>query len=94
MNSAGSHVSKEFFELIKRIGEARSKQVGLKALPLPLFSETERRRNGRSSRDEKVSLVVGVQEEDRIILAEVAVLKQKVNQPSVSPVGLTVAVLL
>ena len=45
----GGHLSKDFFELVKAIGESRSKQ-----------------------------------EEDRIILTEVAVLKASVNQPQVS----------
>eukprot|EP00921_Rhytidocystis_pertsovi_P003025 GHVQ01005038.1.p1 GENE.GHVQ01005038.1~~GHVQ01005038.1.p1 ORF type:complete len:859 (-),score=114.24 GHVQ01005038.1:1882-4458(-) len=50
MNVSGSHLSKEFFELVKSIGESRSKQ-----------------------------------EEDRIIVNEVAVLKLRLNEPNVTP---------
>eukprot|EP00922_Rhytidocystis_sp_ex-Travisia-forbesii_P059312 GHVS01087943.1.p1 GENE.GHVS01087943.1~~GHVS01087943.1.p1 ORF type:complete len:1048 (-),score=161.32 GHVS01087943.1:328-3471(-) len=50
MNMSGSHLSKEFFDLVKAIGESRSKQ-----------------------------------EEDRIVVNEIAVLKQRLNESNVSP---------
>jgi len=46
---SGGHLSKEFFELVKSIGESRSKQ-----------------------------------EEDKIIVGEIAILKQHLNQPNIS----------
>lgn len=47
---SGGHLSKEFFELVKSIGESRSKQ-----------------------------------EEDKIIVNEIAILKQHLSQPGISP---------
>jgi AP-4 complex subunit epsilon-1 len=47
---SGGHLSKEFFELVKSIGESRSKQ-----------------------------------EEDKIIVNEIAVLKSNLNQPNITP---------
>ncbi|CAK0823562.1 unnamed protein product, partial [Prorocentrum cordatum] len=47
---SGGHLSKEFFELVKAIGESRSKQ-----------------------------------EEDKIIVNEIAVLKQHLSQPAIPP---------
>ena len=48
--SSGSHLSRDFFDLVKSIGESRSKQ-----------------------------------EEDKIVLEEVAVLKQKLAEANISP---------
>ena len=48
--SSGSHLSKELFDLVKSIGESRSKQ-----------------------------------EEDKIIIQEVALLKSKISEPSIPP---------
>lgn len=50
MSSSGSHLSKELFELVKSIGESRSKQ-----------------------------------EEDKIILGEMNVLKNKIGEPNIPP---------
>lgn len=76
---SGSHLSKDFFEFIKAIGESRSKQVRRSAMPHRLGSLRTYSCAHAPSR-------WCAQEEDTIVVAEVARLKQKMQEPGAAKV--------